>query len=169
LCSHGRGTRIAGHAAQQGYRRDSFGLATISSVMWPASRGDTTRLRPMGPGPASTRNPGAERGPNSGGGEESMQCWGEWSARKTLDSRIWAGARDGHSAERSVVSAQRSGLFPRCYARLEELRWRLNGLGLTNLLDRKKYRLCTRMGGKLDASSHCCAHACRGRRTGEEL
>jgi hexosaminidase len=116
-----RGQESLATAAQQGYSGIlSFGY--YLDLMWPASR--HYAVEPMS-GPASTLNP--EQKSRILGGEACM--WGEWVGPENIDSRIWP--RAAAIAER-LWSPQGVQDVSSMYARLEELSWRLEWLGLTH-------------------------------------
>jgi hexosaminidase len=116
-----RGQQSLATAAQQGYR----GLLSSGyylDLMWPAAR--HYAVDPMS-GSASTL--GLEEKNRILGGEACM--WGEWVGPENIDSRIWP--RNAAIAERlwSPREVQDAGSM---YARLDELSWRLEWLGLTH-------------------------------------
>jgi hexosaminidase len=116
-----RGQESLATAAQQVYSGIlSFGY--YLDLMWPASR--HYAVEPMS-GPASTLNP--EQKSRILGGEACM--WGEWVGPENIDSRIWP--RAAAIAER-LWSPQSVQDVSSMYARLEELSWRLEWLGLTH-------------------------------------
>ena len=116
-----RGQESLATAAQQGYRGIlSFGY--YLDLMWPASR--HYAIEPMS-GAASTLNPEPKR--RILGGEACM--WGEWLSPENLDSHIWP--RAAAIAER-LWSPQEVKDVSSMYARLDELSWRLEWIGLTH-------------------------------------
>src|SRR5262249_50194428 len=116
-----RGQESLATAAQQGYRV-IFSFGYYLDLMWPASR--HYAVEPMS-GPASTLNP--EQRSRILGGEACM--WGEWISPENIDSHIWP--RAAAIAER-LWSPQHVQDVSSMYARLEELSWRLEWLGLTH-------------------------------------
>jgi len=116
-----RGQESLATAAQQGYSGIlSFGY--YLDLMWSASR--HYAVEPMS-GPASTLNP--EQKSRILGGEACM--WGEWISPENIDSRIWP--RTAAIAER-LWSPESVQDVPSMYARLEDLSWSLEWLGLTH-------------------------------------
>jgi hexosaminidase len=116
-----RGQQSLATAAQQGYSGLlSFGY--YLDLMWPASR--HYAVDPMS-GAAASLNPEEKR--RILGGEACM--WSEWVTPENIDSRIWP--RNAAIAERlwSPPEVQDPGSM---YARLDELSWRLEWLGLTH-------------------------------------
>ena len=116
-----RGQQSLATAAQQGYSGLlSFGY--YLDLMWPASR--HYAVDPMS-GAAASLNP--EEKSRILGGEACM--WSEWVTPENIDSRTWP--RNAAIAERlwSPPEVQDPGSM---YARLDELRWRLEWLGLTH-------------------------------------
>ena len=116
-----RGQQSLATAAQQGYSGLlSFGY--YLDLMWPASR--HYAVDPMS-GAAASLNP--EEKSRILGGEACM--WSEWVTPENIDSRIWP--RNAAIAERlwSPPEVQDPGSM---YARLDELSWRLEWLGLTH-------------------------------------
>src|SRR5258708_5401961 len=116
-----RGQQSLATAAQQGYSGLlSFGY--YLDLMWPASR--HYAVDPMS-GAAASLNPEDKR--RILGGEACM--WSEWVTPENIDSRIWP--RNAAIAERlwSPPEVQDPGSM---YARLDELSWRLEWLGLTH-------------------------------------
>jgi hexosaminidase len=116
-----RGQESLATAAKQGYSGLlSFGY--YLDLMWPAAR--HYAIDPMS-GAASTLTP--EEKSRILGGEACM--WGEWISPENLDSRVWP--RTAAIAERlwSPQEVQDSGSM---YARLDEVSWRLEWLGLTH-------------------------------------
>src|SRR6202521_1538346 len=115
-----RGQQSLATAAQQGYSSLlSFGY--YLDLMWPASQ--HYAVDPMS-GAAAMLNP--EEKSRILGGEACM--WSEWITPENIDSRIWP--RNAAIAERlwSPPEVQDPGSM---YARLDELSWRLEWLGLT--------------------------------------
>ena len=116
-----RGQESLATAAQQGYSGLlSFGY--YLDLMWPAAR--HYAVDPMS-GAASTLSP--EEKSRILGGEACM--WGEWISPENLDSRVWP--RTAAIAER-LWSPQQVQDVSSMYARLDELSWRLEWLGLTH-------------------------------------
>lgn len=116
-----RGQQSLATAAQQGYSGIlSFGY--YLDLMWPAARHYV--VDPMS-GTASTLSP--EEKSRILGGEACM--WGEWIIPENLDSRVWP--RTAAIAER-LWSPQETQDAGSMYARLDELSWRLEWLGLTH-------------------------------------
>ena len=116
-----RGQESLATAAQQGYSGIlSFGY--YLDLMWPASR--HYAVDPMS-GSASTLTP--EQKSRILGGEACM--WGEWLSPENIDSHIWP--RAAAIAER-LWSPQNVTDVSSMYARLDELSWRLEWLGLTH-------------------------------------
>jgi hexosaminidase len=116
-----RGQESLATAAQQGYSGLlSFGY--YLDLMWSAAR--HYAVDPMS-GPASTLNP--EEKKRILGGEACM--WGEWISPENMDSRIWP--RTAAIAER-LWSPQEVQNADSMYARLGEISWRLEWLGLTH-------------------------------------
>lgn len=116
-----RGQQSLATAAQQGYSGLlSFGY--YLDLMWPASR--HYAVDPMSGAAASLS---AEEKKRIVGGEACM--WSEWVTPENIDSRIWP--RNAAIAERlwSPPEVQDPGAL---YARLKELSWRLEWLGLTH-------------------------------------
>jgi hexosaminidase len=116
-----RGQESLATAAQQGYSGLlSFGY--YLDLMWPASR--HYAVDPMS-GAASNLTP--EQKNRILGGEACM--WGEWISHENIDSRIWP--RAAAIAERlwSPQDVQDVGSM---YARLDDLSWRLEWMGLTH-------------------------------------
>jgi hexosaminidase len=116
-----RGQESLATAAQQGYSGLlSFGY--YLDLMWPASR--HYAVDPMS-GAASSLTP--EQKNRILGGEACM--WGEWISPENIDSRIWP--RAAAIAERlwSPEDVQDASSM---YARLDDLSWRLEWLGLTH-------------------------------------
>lgn len=116
-----RGQESLAAAAQQGYSGIlSFGY--YLDLMWPASR--HYAVEPMS-GAASTLSP--EQKGRILGGEACM--WGEWLSPENIDAHIWP--RAAAIAER-LWSPQDVSDAASMYARLEQLSWRLEWLGLTH-------------------------------------
>jgi hexosaminidase len=116
-----RGQASLATAAQQGYSGIlSFGY--YLDLMWPAAR--HYAVDPMS-GPAASLNP--EEKKRILGGEACM--WGEWTSPENIDSRVWP--RTAAVAER-LWSPEEIQDVPSMYARLGELSWRLEWLGLTH-------------------------------------
>jgi hexosaminidase len=116
-----RGQESLAAAARQGYSGLlSFGY--YLDLMWPAAR--HYAVDPMS-GPAS--NLDAEEKKRILGGEACM--WGEWISPENLDSRVWP--RTAAVAER-LWSPQEIQDTSSMYARLREISWRLEWLGLTH-------------------------------------
>jgi hexosaminidase len=116
-----RGQESLATAAQQGYSGVlSFGY--YLDLMWPASR--HYAVDPMS-GAASSLTP--EQRNRILGGEACM--WGEWISPENIDSRIWP--RTAAIAER-LWSPQDVQDASSMYARLDDLSWRLEWLGLTH-------------------------------------
>jgi len=135
-----RGQESLATAAKQGYSGLlSFGY--YIDLMWPASR--HYAVDPMS-GAAASLN--AEEKSRILGGEACM--WTEWVTPEILDSRIWP--RTAAIAER-LWSPQEVTDVASMYARLDELNWRLDGLGLTQRSG--KLRMLRRMAGPGDISA----------------
>ncbi|HKW17993.1 MAG TPA: family 20 glycosylhydrolase [Terriglobales bacterium] len=116
-----RGQESLATAAQQGYSGIlSFGY--YLDLMWPASR--HYAVDPMS-GAASTLTP--EQKSRILGGEACM--WGEWISPENIDSHIWP--RAAAIAER-LWSPQDVTDVSSMYARLDDLSWRLEWIGLTH-------------------------------------
>lgn len=116
-----RGQESLATAAQQGYSGIlSFGY--YLDLMWPASR--HYAVEPLS-GTASALTP--EQKSRIVGGEACM--WGEWLSPENIDSHIWP--RAAAIAER-LWSPQDVTDVSSMYARLDELSWRLEWLGLTH-------------------------------------
>ncbi len=116
-----RGQESLATAAKQGYSGMlSFGY--YLDLMWPAAR--HYAIDPMS-GAAATLS--AEEKSRILGGESCM--WSEWATPENIDSHIWP---------RNAVIAERLWSPPEVqdvasmYARLNELSWRLEWLGLTH-------------------------------------
>ena len=135
-----RGQESLATAAKQGYSGLlSFGY--YIDLMWPASR--HYAVDPMS-GSAASLN--AEEKSRILGGEACM--WTEWVTPEILDSRIWP--RTAAIAER-LWSPQEVTDVASMYARLDELNWRLDRLGLTQRSG--KLRMLRRMAGPGDISA----------------
>src|SRR6267378_1962210 len=135
-----RGQQSLATAAQQGYSGLlSFGY--YLDLMWPASQ--HYAVDPMS-GAAASLNPEEKR--RILGGEACM--WSEWVTPENIDSRIWP--RNAAIAERlwSPQKVQDPGSM---YARLDELSWRLEWLGLTHRSG--KFQMLRRMAGSSDISA----------------
>lgn len=116
-----RGQESLATAAKQGFSGMlSFGY--YLDLMWPASR--HYAVDPMS-GAAATLS--AEEKTRILGGEACM--WGEWISPENMDSRIWP--RTAAIAER-LWSPQDVQDVSSMYARLDEVSWRLEWLGLTH-------------------------------------
>jgi hexosaminidase len=116
-----RGQESLATAAQQGYSGIlSFGY--YLDLMWPASR--HYAVEPMS-GAASSLSP--EQKGRILGGEACM--WGEWLSPENIDAHIWP--RAAAIAER-LWSPQDVTDVASMYARLEQLSWGLEWLGLTH-------------------------------------
>jgi hexosaminidase len=116
-----RGQESLATAAQQGYSGLlSFGY--YLDLMWPASR--HYGVDPIS-GAASGLTP--EQKSRILGGEACM--WGEWISPENIDSRVWP--RTAAIAER-LWSPQDLQDVSSMYARLDDLSWRLEWLGLTH-------------------------------------
>jgi hexosaminidase len=114
-----RGQDSLATAARQGYRGLlSFGY--YLDLMWPAAR--HYAVDPMS-GQAASLN--AEEKSRIVGGESCM--WSEWATPENIDSRIWP--RNAAVAERlwSPAEVQDPASM---YARIEQLSWRFEWLGL---------------------------------------
>jgi hexosaminidase len=115
-----RGQGSLAAAAQQGYSGLlSFGY--YLDLMWPASR--HYAVDPM----SGTSSLTQEEKNRILGGEACM--WGEWISPENMDSRIWP--RTAAIAER-LWSPQEAQDIEAMYARLDDLSWRLEWLGLTH-------------------------------------
>ena len=135
-----RGQESLAAAAKQGYSGLlSFGY--YIDLMWPASR--HYAVDPMS-GAAATLSP--EEKPRILGGEACM--WTEWVTPEILDSRVWP--RTAAIAER-LWSPQETQDLNSMYARLEQLNWRLDWLGLTHRTGR--FQMLHRMTGTDDISA----------------
>ena len=116
-----RGQESLATATQQGFSGMlSFGY--YLDLMWPASR--HYAIDPMS-GAASSLS--ADERSRILGGEACM--WGEWISPENIDSRVWP--RTAAIAER-LWSPQQAQDVNSMYARLDELSWRLEWLGLTH-------------------------------------
>jgi len=116
-----RGQQSLATAAQEGFSGMlSFGY--YLDLMWPAAR--HYAVDPMS-GAASTLS--AEEKSRILGGEACM--WGEWISPENIDSRVWP--RTAAIAER-LWSPQEVQDASSMYARLDEVAWRLEWLGLTH-------------------------------------
>jgi hexosaminidase len=116
-----RGQESLATAAQQGYSGLlSFGY--YLDLMWPASR--HYAVDPMSGAASSLTQEEKDR---ILGGEACM--WGEWISPENMDSRIWP--RTAAIAER-LWSPQQVQDVGSMYARLDDLSWRLEWLGLTH-------------------------------------
>jgi hexosaminidase len=116
-----RGQESLATVAQQGYSGLlSFGY--YLDLMWPASR--HYAVDPMSGAAASLT---AEQKNRIFGGEACM--WGEWISPENMDSRIWP--RTAAIAER-LWSPPDVQDVSSMYARLDDLSWRLEWLGLTH-------------------------------------
>ena len=135
-----RGQESLATAAKLGYSGLlSFGY--YIDLMWPASR--HYAVDPMS-GAAASLDP-EEKG-RILGGEACM--WTEWVTPEILDSRIWP--RTAAIAER-LWSPQEVTDVASMYARLDELDWRLDRLGLTQRSG--NLRMLHRMAGPGDISA----------------
>ena len=135
-----RGQESLATAAQQGYSGLlSFGY--YLDLMWPASR--HYAVDPMSGG-ASSLTP--EQKNRILGGEACM--WGEWISPENIDSRIWP--RTAAIAER-LWSPQDVEDASSMYARLDDLSWRLEWLGLTH--QSHETMMLRRMAGTEDISA----------------
>src|SRR6266404_1956097 len=135
-----RGQQSLATAAQQGYSGLlSFGY--YLDLMWPAAQ--HYAVDPMS-GAAASLSP-EEKG-RILGGEACM--WAEWVTPENIDSHIWP--RNAAIAERlwSPQEVQDPGSM---YARLDELSWRLEWLGLTQRSG--KFQMLRRMAGSSDISA----------------
>jgi hexosaminidase len=135
-----RGQQSLAAAAKQGYRGLlSFGY--YLDLMWPAAR--HYAVDPMADA-AATLTP--EENSRILGGEACM--WGEWVTPENIDSHIWP--RNAAISERlwSPQEVQDAGSM---YARLSELSWRLEWLGLTHRAAR--IHMLRRMAGTDDISA----------------
>jgi hexosaminidase len=135
-----RGQESLAAAAKQGYSGLlSFGY--YIDLMWPASR--HYAVDPMS-GTAATLSP--EEKSRILGGEACM--WTEWVTPEILDSRVWP--RTAAIAER-LWSPQETQDLNSMYARLDQLNWRLDWLGLTHRTGR--FQMLHRMTGTDDISA----------------
>jgi hexosaminidase len=135
-----RGQEWLATAAKQGYSGLlSFGY--YIDLMWPAAR--HYAVDPMS-GAAATLSP--EEKSRILGGEACM--WTEWVTPEILDSRVWP--RTAAIAER-LWSPQEVTDVGSMYARLAELDWRLDWLGLTHRTGR--FQMLHRMAGTEDISA----------------
>jgi len=135
-----RGQESLAAAAKQGYSGLlSFGY--YIDLMWPAAR--HYAVDPMS-GAAATLSPTEKS--RILGGEACM--WTEWVTPEILDSRVWP--RTAAIAER-LWSPQETQDLNSMYARLEQLNWRLDWLGLTHRTGR--FQMLHRMTGTDDISA----------------
>src|SRR5216683_1260377 len=135
-----RGQESLAAAAKQGYSGLlSFGY--YIDLMWPAAR--HYAVDPMS-GAAATLGPSEKA--RILGGEACM--WTEWVTPEILDSRVWP--RTAAIAER-LWSPQETQDLNSMYARLEQLNWRLDWLGLTHRTGR--FQMLHRMTGTDDISA----------------
>jgi len=135
-----RGQESLATAAKQGDSSLlSFGY--YIDLMWPAAR--HYAVDPMS-GAAATLSP--EEKSRILGGEACM--WTEWVTPEILDSRVWP--RTAAIAER-LWSPQEVTDVGSMYARLAELNWRLDWLGLTHRTGR--FQMLHRMSGTEDISA----------------
>lgn len=135
-----RGQQSLASAARQGYRGMlSFGY--YLDLMWPASR--HYAVDPMA-GDAANLNP--EEKSRILGGEACM--WGEWLTPENIDSRIWP--RNAAIAERLWSPAEVRDAT-QMYARLDQLSWRLQWLGLTHRS--QQFLMLHRIAGRDDISA----------------
>src|SRR5713226_562721 len=135
-----RGQESLAAAAKQGYSGLlSFGY--YIDLMWPAAR--HYAVDPMS-GAAATLSP-EEKG-RILGGEACM--WAEWVTAEKIDSRDWP--RNAAIAER-LWSPQEVTDVGSMYARLAELNWRLDWLGLTHRTGR--FQMLHRLAGTEDISA----------------
>ncbi|HTF22920.1 MAG TPA: family 20 glycosylhydrolase [Candidatus Limnocylindria bacterium] len=135
-----RGQESLATAAKQGYSGLlSFGY--YIDLMWPAAR--HYAVDPMS-GAAATLSP--EEKSRILGGEACM--WTEWVTPEILDSRVWP--RTAAIAER-LWSPQEVTDVGSMYARLAELNWRLDWLGLKHRTGR--FQMLHRMSGTEDISA----------------
>jgi hexosaminidase len=135
-----RGQESLAAAAKQGYSGLlSFGY--YIDLMWPAAR--HYAVDPMS-GAAATLSPSEKS--RILGGEACM--WTEWVTPEILDSRVWP--RTAAIAER-LWSPQETQDPNSMYARLEQLNWRLDWLGLTHRTGR--FQMLHRMTGTDDISA----------------
>jgi hexosaminidase len=135
-----RGQESLAAAAKQGYSGLlSFGY--YIDLMWPAAR--HYAVDPMS-GAAATLSPTEKS--RILGGEACM--WTEWVTPEILDSRVWP--RTAAIAERLWSPPETQDLNS-MYARLEQLNWRLDWLGLTHRTGR--FQMLHRMTGTDDISA----------------
>src|SRR6267378_1048535 len=135
-----RGQESLATAARQGYSGLlSFGY--YLDLMWPAAR--HYAVDPMS-GKAATLRP--EEKSRILGGEACM--WTEWVTPEIVDSRVWP--RTAAIAER-LWSPQEVTDVGSMYARLAELNWRLDWLGLKHRTGR--FQMLHRMSGTEDISA----------------
>jgi len=135
-----RGQESLAAAAKQGYSGLlSFGY--YIDLMWPAVR--HYAVDPMS-GAAATLGPTEKS--RILGGEACM--WTEWVTPEILDSRVWP--RTAAIAER-LWSPQETQDLNSMYARLEQLNWRLDWLGLTHRTGR--FQMLNHMAGTDDISA----------------
>lgn len=135
-----RGQESLATAARQGYSGLlSFGY--YLDLMWAAAR--HYAVDPIS-GSVATLSP--EEKNRVLGGEACM--WTEWVTPENIDSRVWP--RAAAIAERlwSPPEVRDPGLM---YARLDELSWRLEWLGITHRSS--KFRMLHRMAGADDISA----------------
>ncbi len=135
-----RGQQSLATAAQQGYRGLlSFGY--YLDLMWPAAR--HYAVDPMADA-AANLNP--EEKKRILGGEACM--WGEWVTPENIDSRTWP--RNAAIAER-FWSPQEVRDVTSMYARLHQVDWRLEWLGLTHRSG--KIKMLHRIAGSDDIAA----------------
>jgi hexosaminidase len=116
-----RGADSLATAAQQGYSTIlSFGY--YLDLMWPAAR--HYAMDPIS-GAAAALSPDQQR--HILGGEACM--WSEWIVGENIDSRVWP--RNAAIAERLWSPAEQKDAAS-MYARMDDLSWRLQWLGLTH-------------------------------------
>jgi len=116
-----RGAQSLATAAQQGYSTIlSYGY--YLDLMWPASR--HYAMDPIS-GAAAALSPDQQR--HILGGEACM--WSEWIVGENIDSRVWP--RNAAIAERLWSPAEQQDPAS-MYARMDDLSWRLQWLGLTH-------------------------------------
>lgn len=116
-----RGAQALATAAQQGYNTIlSYGY--YLDLMWPASR--HYAMDPIS-GAAAALSPDQQR--HILGGEACM--WSEWIVGENIDSRVWP--RNAAIAERLWSPAEQQDPAS-MYARMDDLSWRLQWLGLTH-------------------------------------
>jgi len=135
-----RGAESLATAAQQGYNTIlSFGY--YLDLMWPASR--HYAMDPIS-GAAAALSPEQKR--RILGGEACM--WGEWIVGENIDSRVWP--RNAPIAERLWSPAEVQDPTS-MYARMDDLSWKLQRLGLTH---RSSFEMAMRrMAGTDDIES----------------